>query len=126
MADEIDSGDILVQKKVKIDFADTWVTLRKKIEKATDELLHVNIPKFYAGKLNRYKQNEALATHNKRLNKESPLIDLKNMSNCQIYNLIRAQVSPLNGAYIINNNKKIYFPHFVEYNKIEELRKKYS
>jgi methionyl-tRNA formyltransferase len=50
MTDKIDEGDIIAQIKVKIDFTDTWVTLSKKIEQATDELLYINIPKFYAGK----------------------------------------------------------------------------
>jgi hypothetical protein len=48
------------------------------------------------------------------------------MSNYQIFNLIRAQVEPLKGAYIIYNSDKIYFSKILSINEIEQLRLRYE
>ena len=46
------------------------------------------------------------------------------MDDLKIYNMIRAQIAPLKGAYINYKNKKIYFDKFIDYEQIKFLRKK--
>ncbi len=121
----IDTGPIIAQKEVDIDFEDTWVSLFKKVKKASVELLEEQINCILDNEIQAIKQNEFLASTNFRLNFEFPRIDFSKMTDLQIYNLIRAQVHPLKGAYIEHKNKRIYFGEIIPINKIEELRKEY-
>ena len=125
MDEGFDSGDIIAQKKVKIAFKDTWLSLREKIVKAQDKLLSTTLPAILAGTNKRKKQNTARVTTNKRLSSSSPLIHFRAMSNLEIYNLIRAQVQPLSGAYIIKDKKDLRFKTYLSLPEIELLRKKY-
>lgn len=126
MNENIDSGDIIAQKKIRIDFKDTWVTLRNKISKITDKMVKEHIPNILKGNIKRYRQNENIATYNQRLTADSPRIDFDKMNDRQIYDLIRAQVVPLKGAFIEMQNQRIYFKALVTFSKIKELRKKYE
>ncbi|MBM2816092.1 MAG: wbmQ [Ignavibacteria bacterium] len=124
--DGLDCGDIISQKEVDIDFKDTWVSLSDKVKSTTHDLLKEKLFNILTGNFNRTKQNEEFATINKRLNSESPRIDFEKMDDMEIYNLIRAQVIPLKGAYIKINKDRVYYPEFIEYNEIKEIRKKYA
>jgi methionyl-tRNA formyltransferase len=126
ISDSIDSGDIVNQIKVKIEENDSWVTLEKKLFKASNKLLDLSLPKLFSGHFNCFRQDNNITNHNSRLNEDSPLIDFKKMSNYQIFNLIRAQVEPLKGAYIIYNSDKIYFSKILSINEIEQLRLRYE
>ncbi|MEK7448141.1 MAG: formyltransferase family protein [Planctomycetota bacterium] len=126
MNDGIDSGDIIAQKAVPIDFKDTWCALSNKLSAATEDLLEEEIPRILTGVNKRFPQDNSQATRNTRLRPESPRIDFKVMTDMEIYNLIRAQVKPLKGAYLEHNGEKVYFPEFIEHEKVKELRKKYA
>ncbi len=122
----IDSGDIIAQKKVDIDLKDNWCTLKNKLFQQAEYLVKEEIPSIVAGVNRRFPQDNAKATYNKRLTPESPKIDFKAMTDMEIYNLIRAQIKPLPGAYLEHHGKKVYFSDFIEYDKIKELREKYA
>ena len=44
------------------------------------------------------------------------------MQDIQIYNLVRAQVRPLAGAYVMRNGEIVRFPDFIPYADIPALR----
>ena len=122
----IDSGPIVAQRHFRINKTDTWVTLFEKLTQETHLLLRENLPKLILGDIKPKRQDEANATVNHRLNEDSPFIDFKTMTNHQIYNLIRAQVHPLKGAYIIDQNQKTHFNHIMSIQEIQNLRRKYE
>jgi len=126
ISDSVDSGDILNQLKVTIQENDSWVTLEEKLFQTSNLLLDVSLPRLFSGNYNYFKQDNKIATTNPRLKQDFPLIDLKKMSDIQIYNLIRAQVEPLKGAYIIYNSDKIYFPKIVHMKEIQLLKIRYE
>jgi hypothetical protein len=43
------------------------------------------------------------------------------MSDIEIYNLIRAQVAPLKGAYVEKGNERIYFDKFIPFENIPQI-----
>ena len=102
--DGIDTGPIIDQVKTKINFDDTWVTLSDKILILINKLLKQNIENILNNNWISKPQNEAIATKNFRLNSKFPKINFSSMNDIQIYNLIRAQVKPLNGAYLEKKN----------------------
>ncbi len=118
----LDSGDIIEQVKVNINIEDTWITLKEKLKIASTELLKNTIPLILNKKNMRYSQNADFATINKRLNLDYPKIDFNTMTDLEIYNLIRAQIAPLKGAYIEKNCKLIYYDSFIKYENINKLR----
>ena len=126
MADELDAGDIIAQLEIEITPEDTWVTLRDKSTSLQISFLQKEYPKILAGVNSRIKQKFGEYPANKRLNPESPEIKFSEMSDEQVYNLIRAQVSPLKGAYIQYNGERIYFPELIPMKDIKRLREKYG
>lgn len=126
ITDTLDGGDLLAQYKVAIGKEDTWTLLLDKVNQTTEKLWHDNIDLLLQKKLLRRPQTSALATKNKRLTADFPRIDFHSMNDWQIYNLIRAQVSPLAGAYVeMIDGKRIYFKNFIPFDAISEMRKKY-
>src|SRR6185369_6668286 len=98
----------------------------EKTGRAARKLISEKVDDLVAGNYVRQKQDEKIATTNYRLNQDSPLINFDSMSDLQIYNLIRGQVHPLKGAYVIKNGERTHFDKFIPLEKIEELRKLYS
>lgn len=125
MSAEIDGGDIIAQRKIEIDIDDTWVSLLNKIKMSQVDFLQDEIEKIIEGKNSRMRQELGDNILNKRLTPEFPEIEFDKMSDMQIYNLIRAQVHPLMGAYILKNKQRIYFNEFIPLEEIPELREKY-
>lgn len=127
MDDTIDTGAIIAQKEVHIDIHDTWVSLFDKVKDVSEKLLKEQIKNILNDKLVANNQNEASSSTNFRLNENYPKIDFKKMTNNQIYNLIRGQVSPLKGAYIdLENGTKKYIDTMISFDEIERLRVKYE
>lgn len=122
----LDTGDIIAQKVVPIAFEDTWVSVQEKIKETTQILLVEQIPLILTNSITRTRQNEALSTYNPRLNPSSPKINFDIMSDLEIYNLIRAQISPLKGAYIIKDNHELRFPDFISFENIAHIRNLYA
>lgn len=122
----LDSGDIIAQQEVPIFFNDTWVDLKNRLAHASEEFLKVALGRFLESKFERIPQALNQVTFNNRLYPESPKIDFERMSDLEVYNLIRGQVSPLRGAFVEKNGERIYFDQFVPFDRIVELRKIYS
>lgn len=125
MNQDFDSGDIITQQKVEIAFEDTWVDLKDKLFTAAQELLSKELPKILSGQIQRVSQDEKQASQNSRITSDFPQIDFKTMSDLQIYNLIRAQVSPLQGAFVLKEGKRIHFDQKLSLEEIKALRSQF-
>lgn len=127
MNESIDCGAIIAQKGLDILFDETWVDVFARLVKLSSNLLKEMCPKILHEEYTRTIQNEDESSSNIRLNEESPQIIFEEMSDLEIYNLIRAQVAPLKGAFVIldDGNKK-FFPDFVPYENIKNLRDQYA
>ena len=126
MDEGIDTGDIVAQKSVPIEDDDTWEDLRAKLAQDSEDFLRQQAPLLLAGALDRTPQDETNATTNPRLTPLSPEIRFDTMTDREIYNLIRAQVAPLKGAYILTDGREIRSEQRVPFAEIEELRRQYG
>ena len=123
---EIDAGPMIGQIPVAISSYDTWVTLDEKIDLAAVVLLRRVVPRLVEEGVTCVSQDESQATKNARLTPESPKIDLRSMSDLEVYNLIRAQVFPLGGAFLEDlHGERFCFRHFVRWDKMSLLRESY-
>jgi methionyl-tRNA formyltransferase len=105
----IDTGDIIVQKKVPIFFEDSASVLHDRIYREASELLKCVLKSVTSGeKLKGIRQENLKASYFRPRNPQDGLIDW-NKDGKNIYNLIRALVKPWPGAYTYIQNKKIIF-----------------
>lgn len=103
----IDTGDIIIQKKVPILFEDSANTLHDRIYHDACELLKYFLNTISSGKfLQAKKQDDSEASYFRPRNPEDGIIDW-NRDGIEIYNLIRALVKPWPGAYGYIKGKKI-------------------
>ncbi len=125
MSEAFDQGGILAQREVPIGFEDTWVDVMERVGREALALLREAVPDLLAGRWQAGQQDESRATRNPRLTPDSPRIDFATMSDLQIYNLIRAQVAPLSGAYIEQGQTRIHLDRFIPLADVAWLRARY-
>ena len=106
MGKDYDDGPIVDQIEIAIDHTDTWVTLFDKVKAPANELLSRTLPLVLDGTVQYRAQDKTRIKRNSRIPSDSFKIDFANMSDLDIYNLIRAQVNPLKGPYIQLTDKK--------------------
>lgn len=105
----IDTGDIIVQKKIPILLDDTASTLSDKIYCEASELLKYVLDNISSGKeLKAKKQDNSKASYFRPRNPQDGIIDW-NKDGVNVYNLIRALVKPWPGAYTYMKSEKIIF-----------------
>ena len=102
----MDTGDIVSQRKVKIDYQDTIGHLLHKVEKEALDVIREHYPLLLAGKAPRIKQNHKEATYVALRNPSDGRIDW-NQPASMIYNFIRAQTYPYPGAFCLLDDKLI-------------------
>jgi methionyl-tRNA formyltransferase len=126
LSNGFDDGDIIAQNEEEIRENDTWVTLNARLENLAFDLLKKQIPLVLKGENKRVVQDEHLATKNSPLTIDYPKIDFDNMDDRKIFNLIRAQVKPLKGAFIeAKNGTRVYIDHYLSMEQVAQMRKKY-
>jgi len=106
IADEVDAGDIIDQKRVDIGPDDTIATVMERVNEIYLDLLEWNLNKLIGGKAPRYPQDHSQATYTCKRLPEDNEIDWA-LSSERIYNLIRAVTKPYTGAYTYLSGKKI-------------------
>jgi UDP-4-amino-4-deoxy-L-arabinose formyltransferase/UDP-glucuronic acid dehydrogenase (UDP-4-keto-hexauronic acid decarboxylating) len=126
MDEGIDTGDVIAQQTISIDEKDTWVSLKDRLITVSSELIEHTLPIILLSQNTRVQQNEQLSSTNVRLDAKYPKIDFSTMSNLTIYNLIRAQIKPLKGAYIERYNEIVYLDTMVSLEEIKQLRETYG
>ena len=104
----MDSGDIILQKKIKIKENDTFGKLKRIIEKEGCKLLIDTLDLIENEKVKITVQDDNLATYTQKITKKFSVINWNNPAK-KIYNQIRA-LNPTPGAYtnLRGRNLKIY------------------
>ena len=97
LSEEVDSGDIILQREEKIREDDTTATLSKRLAEMGAELLIETIDKIERKEAPRISQDKEKATYAPRLKKEDGLIDWKESAS-RIERLVRA-MDPRPGAF---------------------------
>jgi methionyl-tRNA formyltransferase len=105
ISEKLDAGDILTQRKVKIEETDNAQTLHDKLSKAGAELLTETIPLYVSGKIKPTPQNEEEATYCFKITKEMGKIDWKRPAR-EIFNKVRA-FTPWPSAYTFFRGKRV-------------------
>ncbi|MBN1405324.1 MAG: methionyl-tRNA formyltransferase [Candidatus Omnitrophica bacterium] len=106
MDEGADSGDILSQKDVEIDYKDDARSLYNKITKTALKQIEVFIPKLKKNIFQMIPQDDKAATYWRKRHKADGRIDFR-MTGEAIYNLVRALTKPYIGAHVIYKNQEI-------------------
>lgn len=106
MDEGADSGDILSQKEVSIDYEDDAECLYKKITLTALEQIKEFVPKLQTHDFQRIKQNHTEANIWRKRGMADGKIDFR-MSSRAIYNQVRALTKPYIGAHIESNGENI-------------------
>jgi len=122
MSAVFDAGAVIDQEPLDILMLDTWVTLSSRLASASERLLDRVLPLLLKGDWQEVPQDESSASSNPRISPESFEIDFKQITDLQIYNLIRGQVSPLNGAYLTTATGVLRFASMLTLADVAELR----
>ncbi len=102
---ELDAGDIISQRRVKIEKEDNAKTLHDKLAEVGAELLVETLPLYVSGKLKPVPQNEEEATYCPQIKKEMGKIDWRESAE-EIFNKIRA-FTPWPSAYTTFRGKRV-------------------
>jgi len=109
-----DSGDIISQVDVPINYQDNARTLYNKITNVALRQIELFLPNLKKGSYKRKPQDSTKANYWRRREKSDGQIDFR-MSSRSIYNLVRALTHPYVGAHVVYHDKEI---------KIWEVREK--
>jgi len=101
--EKMDSGDIILQKKIEIKENDTFGKLKQKIKVEGCKLLLKTLDLVEKGDVKTIVQDDKLATYTKKITKKIKTINWNNSSK-RIYNQIRA-LNPTPGAQTILKGK---------------------
>ncbi len=126
MSEAFDTGAVVDAMRVQILSDDSWVSLLPKLKEAAQALLDRTVPLLLSGNWTAVAQDESVATTNSRIPADSFEIRFSSMTDLQIYNLIRAQVAPLMGAYLKVGGRTIRFSDIVSLDEVAGLRKLYA
>ncbi|MBM7598646.1 methionyl-tRNA formyltransferase [Virgibacillus halotolerans] len=88
MAEKLDAGDILTQRKVTIEHDDHVGSMHDKLSQAGSALLLETLPQLFAGEIMPKQQEESQATFAANIKREQEKVDWER-SNEEIYNHIR-------------------------------------
>lgn len=101
-----DTGDILSQKKFKIDYGDNAASLYKKIKNLASKQIKNFLPKLETGNINYKKQDLTKGNVWRKRGKIDGKIDWR-MTSRAVYNLVRGLTHPYVGAHCLYKNKEI-------------------
>ena len=108
MTQRPDDGDIVGQKKVPIEYADTALSLHAKLASAAGELLDDLLPKILANEVHRIPQKEVEASYFGGRGPEDGEINW-HQSALTVHNLVKAVTRPYPGAFSFLGNRKCIF-----------------
>jgi methionyl-tRNA formyltransferase len=117
----IDTGAIIDQRKTLIKINDTWVSINERINSLISEIIKENLEKIVNNQWISQLQDDTKAHYNRRRKPEDGLFDWS-LPTIAIYNLVRALIDPLPGAFYVLNNKKIELKNFKAIEEILHLK----
>ncbi|MCX7833532.1 MAG: methionyl-tRNA formyltransferase [Ignavibacteria bacterium] len=108
LEEKVDTGNIILQKKINIDFEDTAGTLHDKLSLLGAETVLETVRLIETGNVKTYKQNDTLATLAPKIYKDDCKINW-DKNAIDIYNFIRGlSPTPCSYTYFDNKQLKIY------------------
>ncbi len=107
LADGIDNGDVIAQRRVPIEGNDTCATLYDKATRQSVVVLRKFLPRLANGTAPRRKQNDDEATVFPKRTPEDGLIDWR-WDSQRILNFVRAQTKPYPGAFTEIEGRRLY------------------
>lgn len=121
LAERVDTGNIYLQQKVKINPDDNFESLHDRMSLIGAELVHKTVTMIESGNNELHAQDDSLASPAPKITKETCLIDW-NKPASEIHNLVRG-LSPHPVAYFFHNNKviKIYKTEIVKQLNLKPL-----
>ena len=103
MDNGIDTGPIVDKKKIPIFFHDSWLDVRKRLAKATNDLLKSNLPQILSGNYKVVPQkNKNASTGRRRIPEDGQFFWSEKIVD--IHNKIRALLPPLPTAYYLQRD----------------------
>lgn len=124
MNDVVDGGEIVLQKRVEIEFIDTAVTLKQKLSHAAEELLNAFMQEIKSDCITFHAQDETQATYVKRRKPEDGEFSWE-QDSVEIYNLIRALITPWPGARYKEGEEIHVISEFIPFDEVERLKEGY-
>ncbi len=121
MTEEVNTGEILAQGLVPIGFRDTWLDVNTQLQKLAEELLAETVPGLLAGTIVGAPQDEKAATRSRRRSPEDGLIDW-DLPTRRIYDLVRALVAPLPGAFYMESGSKVVLDRILGIGDVASLK----
>ncbi|MFZ1517658.1 MAG: methionyl-tRNA formyltransferase [Ignavibacteriaceae bacterium] len=108
LAEKVDTGNIYLQKKIKINPDDNFESLHDRMSLIGAEIVLQTVNLIESGNFELQQQNDSLASPAPKITKETCLIDWNKPAK-EIHNLVRG-LSPHPVAYFLHNKKvmKIY------------------
>ena len=112
----LDTGPILLQKKIKPLYNDDAISIHKKLSKLTASCLLETIKKYSLREINPIKQNSKIASYANKLNKKEGMINWK-LTAEEIFNKLKAfKIFP--GIYTYVNSEEL---KIIDGNPVTEL-----
>ena len=105
MDEGLDTGDIILQESFPIDEKDNFETIHDKSAEIGGNLMLKALAEIENGTATRTKQNEALASYAKKIEKSEAKIDLT--KSAEVLDPIIRGLTPIPGAYLMQNGKML-------------------
>ena len=105
MDEGLDTGDIILQESFPIDKKDNFETIHDKSAEIGGNLMLKALAEIENGTATRTKQNEALASYAKKIEKSEAKIDLT--KSAEVLDPIIRGLTPIPGAYLMQNGKML-------------------
>jgi methionyl-tRNA formyltransferase len=121
MTTEFDTGDIIAQRRVPILFEDTWVDVQERIWAAAGDILAEQVPRLLSGRATGTAQDESRARYLRKRYPEDGAIDW-DRPVLDIYNLVRALVRPLPGAFYFRGYDKVLLDRYLPLSAVAALK----
>jgi methionyl-tRNA formyltransferase len=106
--EQVDHGDIIIQKEVKIDaWPVGFMKLQEILASEGSKLLREVLPDWIRSRIQPQKQNDSLATFTKKVGKNDGLIDLNDNQYKNYLKILAYEDWPKTYFYVEKNNQKI-------------------
>ncbi len=106
MDEKVDHGPIIAAKRVGICSSETYATLAGKLAEASADLIIEFFPRYVSGDIVPQAQDEALATHTKKISSADGFVDLEKDSPEKIWRMVRA-LNPEPGVWTMQDGKRM-------------------